>query len=245
MDLSSPNSVKSPTRRRRPPFVVVAVLAVVAGASLSACGSSVPARGVVVRDDALPTAIEAGMAVAPLTALEARHRDAEVAARMTEELYATLFVSGGGGPLIPPDDVQGILEAGNAANRQFFEGFRSRIAKGDRPPADDFVRLSRIVQHRFLFLSWYDESTSAGVETGAGDYREPGFADGVTNTSFAQVIGSIEAMVLDLWEGAIVWHAIESYRTERLYGERDSVDAEIERARVDAAARIAALLERS
>lgn len=244
MNLSSVNSAKCLSSRQRLPFAAFAALAVLAGFWLSSCGSSAPTRGVVVRDDALPAAIEAGMAVAPLTALDARYREADVAARMTEELYATLFASGGG-PLIPPDDVHGILEAGNAANRQFFEGFRSRIAKGDRPPADDFVRLSRIVQHRFLFLSWYDESTSAGVETGAGDYREPGFADGVTNTSFAQVIGSIEAMVLDLWEGAVVWHAIEAYRTDRLYGERGSVDAEIERARVDAAARIAALLERS
>lgn len=231
-----PPSSMPPRRRIRSR----AIAALVALSVLAACGGSRPTTGVLLRTDAFDTVRDAGMAVAPVLARDPAVRIVDHSALMTDEIFATLFASSGGEPLVAPDELQAIVENGGASNLERYQDFRSSLAAGELPSKEDCVRMSRVVQHRFLFVSWYGETTSTGVETGTGDYTEPGFANEVGRTEFSEVIGQLEAVIVDLWEGEVVWRAVEDYRTERLYGAREAVEAELERTRVGAAARLAA-----
>ena len=208
-------------------------------AQLHGCASTAPRPGAEVHAEGFETLLDAGMAVAAVLALDPVVLHVDHTPLMTDELFATLFVSGGRAPLVAPDEVEAIVANGGSGHVEKFRAFRRDLAGGESPTQERCVRLSRVVQHRFLFASWYSESTSGGVETGTGDYREQGFANEVGRTEYSEVVGSIEAGVVDLWEGRIVWRAQEDYRTARLYGEVAAIEAELERTRVGAAARLA------
>lgn len=233
------NDAAHSPRRPAAGLLLAAVLALPLGALLGGCSSSSLRPGVLVRTDAVETVLDAGMAVAPILATNpvALHHDHT--ALMTDELYAGLFAYAGDAPLVAPAEVRAIVENGGAAHVERYEQFRRDLAMGELPGKDRAVQLSRVVQHRFFFVSWYRESTSGGVEAGTGDYREQGLATEVGRTEYSEVIGQLEAVVVDLWEGTVVWRALEDYRTARLYGAPEAIEAELERTRVGAVARLA------
>ena len=204
------------------------------------CGSSGPDKGVLVRSPTYGTLLEAGMAVAPVAFVERSVGTAEVTRLLSDELFANLVVSVPRAPLVAPDEVAARLEAGGGTD--LLRGVRRALDGGGVPTGEDLLALSRVVQHRFLFLPWVEERTGTGAETGAsGDYTEQGFANEVQRTAYSRVEGTLEAAVLDLWENEVVWRGVTEYRTDRLYGDPEVREAESERARVGGAARLAAL----
>lgn len=213
--------------------------------ALGACSSSTQQPGVLLRTDTLDTVLDAGMAVAPVLVADPVVLYVDHSSLMTDELYAGLFAYAGEAPLVAPSEVRAIVENGGPAHIERYQQFRRDLAMGELPSKDRAVQLSRVVQHRFFFVSWYRESKSGGVETGSGDYREEGFATEVGRTEFSEVVGQLEAVVIDLWEGTVVWRALEDYRTARLYGAPEEIEAELERTRVGAAARLAGRFEPS
>jgi hypothetical protein len=209
------------------------------------CGATrPPADGVLERAPSFPNVLEAGMAFAPVGHIDPVEDAAEVAAFLSNELYVAVLVSLPGTPLVAPEHVLEQLELHGDLAFDRFRAFRRDLVQGELPSKERCTQLSQLILHRYVLLSWVDEERSMGVEEISQDYVEADFANDVRRATFERIEGRIEGVILDLWEGELLWRGVATYETERLFGESGAIREEIKRARVDGATRFSLMLAR-
>ena len=225
------------------PFV--GLLAPVIPFLLCACASSQPELqdGLLDRSPLFDVVLDAGLAVAPVGHVDPVADSAEISAFLTNELYLGLLVNMRGVQLVSPDDVLAQMGAAGDEAVEHFLAVRRQLVREEIPSREDLALLSRIVLHRFLLVTWVDETKEMGLEELDRDYVDVSLPADVRRASYEQILGQISGVVIDLWEGEIMWKARQSYRTQKMFGEVAKVANELELTRSTAMGRFAAMLD--
>jgi hypothetical protein len=199
--------------------------------------------GVEFRSENWFRAAESGFVVAPTSAVHVVEDAGIASADFTNHFYPALLTTLPGTELISPDLTLYRLESGDREGLHHFVAVRSSLAEGLEPDAQTLVALSRDLEHRYLLVSWLEESISEGIDdTAYDDYTTVQHGEEVRRYAYEKVDGRARAVVLDLWEDEVLWRGSVEYQTAQLYGSDGSIRGELERARGAAAIRLAECL---
>lgn len=231
------------SRRLGPARPVCGFLLPFALVLVSGCATTAgPSAGVLLREPGFEAVLGSGIAVLPVGHLDAVADAGEVTAVLTNHLWFGLLASLPTTPMVEPDLCLQRLNVHGEEGLERFRRFRRRLVRGESPPEEDGVALSRDLLHRYALFTWVDEDEETGMEELSQDYVDAGFASDVRRAVFERVKGHLEGEVVDLWEGQILWRGAVDYATPRLYGEGEGQREELERTRADAADRFSRLL---
>lgn len=214
------------------------------GLLLLGCATSdVRTDGLLAREPGFDNIADAGMAVLPVAHADPVRDGEAVTSFLTEELYVGLTASLPGAPLISPAlTMENVGLAGDDALAQLRD-LRGGLQRGEPVSKELTVAFSRVVLHRYCFVPWVLEERTTGMEEMSADYIESGYANDVRRAAFLAIKGRIEGVVVDLWEGEILWRGAVDYDTPRVYGAEGTGADEIDRVRADAADRLSLLFE--
>lgn len=212
--------------------------------TVSACSSNVgPAEDVVQHADDWPLAVQYGFAVAPTWAVPGISDPENASALFTNALQDGMTSALPGTPMLAPAEA---LEKLNAADTQAFARIKSlgrQLYRGEEPGLGQLGAISRDLGHRFLMVSWFEETVTEGIE-GMQVITHPAGHTETTDHGLAyhQIKGQATGIVLDLGTGKVLWRAVANYDTDRLYVADGAVQSELDLTRAAAANRLGELI---
>ncbi len=216
------------------------ICALALASSCVGCATNVPQRTV---DSGLFFALDSGLAIAPVVQVNTVALENPRADFLSNELYTYMLVQVDA-PIVGPHDLtEQIGLQGFQAEADFRDFQQRRLEKTLLDPAE-CTRLSRMLLHRYVLITWMDENADGGFDSMTGDITQRNAAENVLRDSFYMVRGTLQGEVLDLWEAKVLWTGRASYVSGRLYGQTDVARGELERARAEGIVEYVNLLTR-
>ena len=212
--------------------------------SLALAGCSATAQvpeGIEFRSENWYRAAESGFVVAPSSTIQAVTDPTDAAVTFTNSFYPALRASLSGTTLASPDDMLYRVERANEEGVDLARKVRQALVEGQPTDPADLTALSRVIEHRYLMVSWIEESAVGGVDSDmvSSVYSSVGSSEDVRRFSHEKVEGRATAIVLDLWENEVLWRGAVNYGTAELYGNDGAIRRELEKARAEAGVRLA------
>jgi hypothetical protein len=170
------------------------------------------------------------MAVAPVGHADPVQDAGVIAAELSNQLTTALLVAWESG-FVPPDQILAGLRVGGEAATEKFRRFRLDRMLDRELDAGDCAELSRIVQHRYLLLTWVHEEIATGLEENSTDYTSAGFAKDVARLHYDRIHGVLTGVLVDLWQAELLWEARATYDTPKVYSGAAPAAEELAKAR--------------
>jgi len=213
----------------------------------SCATTTAPSDGVEFRSANWDNAIETGFAVTPVSAAPEITDSAEATAQFTNELYTGLQISLPQTAFVSPHQTLTRLDTVGRNAHSRLRSLRRDLYQNDVLDQENTAGVSRDLQSRYALLGWFEEVTQE-ITKGGGFYSfgagdaPPG--SGTERTvvqpiKFEQVDGHAVAIVVDLQEAEVLWRGSVEYKTNQTENVKGAFEQELDRARADAAIRLA------
>jgi hypothetical protein len=221
------------------------LLVVVFGIGLAAgcSGPPPPKDDAAFHADNWPLAVEYGFAVAPTWAVPDISDPDEASALFTNALYDGMMSALPGTPLVAPHEALQKLKAGDSNAFARINSLGRQLYRGEDPGPGQLGAISRDLEHRFVMVSWFEETATKGIE-GVQMITHPAGHTETTDHGLAyhHIEGQATGIVIDLGTGEVLWRAVANYDTDRLYVADGAVQTELDLTRAAAATRLGNLL---
>jgi hypothetical protein len=212
---------------------------------LAGCASTPPGSGgrVDTRSDRLTEIFLSGFSVAPVGHADPVENAGEIAAFMSNNLYTALLVAFEGTQLIGPEHFLNQINLYEDQGLEDFRRFRRRRVLGEPLEKDECTRMSQMILHRYVLLTWVEEDESQILEDYGQDYIDATHANDVRRVALTVLDGKLHGQLLDLWELETLWSGYAEYQSQKVYLQSVGAKEELERARLDGILNFVRLLQ--
>lgn len=202
---------------------------------LAGCASNPPGTGgqVDARSERLTEIFISGFSIAPVGHADPVVNAGEIAAFMSNNLYTALLVSFDGTPLIGPEHFLNQVNLYEEQGLDDFRRFRRRRVLNEPLEKDECTRMSQMVLHRYVLLTWVEESESQILEDYGQDYVDSTHANDVRRIALTVLNGELHGRLIDLWDLETLWSGHAKYQSQKVFLQSMGAQEELERARLD------------